>query len=311
MKIKSPTEFDSLLEMVLYFKTEKKCLQYLEQCKWGGKIRCRQCGCDKVYRLRDKGLFKCGNCNDLFSAKVDTIFEDSKLPMIKWFMAMYLISNHKKGISSYQLARDIKVTQKTAWFMSHRIRKMFEETHTDKMEGIILTDETFVGGKNKNRHKDKKVQNAQGRSFKDKVPVFGLLEKDGKIRCFVMRDTSKESIQPLVRKNVKENSVVVSDEWWGYTGLKRDYDHQIVEHRYKQYKNAEGFSTNAVEGFWSHFKRAIYGIYHKVSPKHLQKYVDEISFRWNTKGIGEGSRLRLVMEKVNCTLKYKQLIQPT
>lgn len=310
--IKSPTEFDSLLEMVMYFKDEKTCLKYVEQCMSdeNGVYRCPHCGTDKIYRYKDGLLFKCSGCKNQFTAKVGTIFEGSKLPMIKWMMAIYLIGNHKKGISSYQLARDLKTTQKTGWFMLHRIRKAMEQDSV-MMDGIVEADETFIGGKNKNRHKNKKFKNAQGRSFQDKVAVMGLLQREGKVKTVVIGNTQGENIRRVVFGNVKTGSTLISDEWWAYRNMKEHYHHEVVDHARGQYVNENGATTNSMEGFWAHLKRSLWGIYHRVSPKHLQKYVDEVTFRWNTRKLNEGERLSVIMSKVNCRLKYNQLIQAT
>lgn len=308
-KMKSPSDFDSIVDLIIYFKDEITCLKHLEYWVWGGDIRCQQCGSDNICRFEDQKRFKCRNCETQFTAKVGTIFQGSKLPMVKWFTAIYLIGSHKKGISTHQLARDLKVTQKTSWFMLHRIRKAMQGNFDSKMDGIIMSDETFVGGKNKNRHIDKKFVNAQGRSFKDKVPVLGLMKEGGEIRCFVMADTKMEDIHPHLFNNIKEGSILVSDEWKGYNRLADIFNHQIVRHNRHKFTSDEGYSTNAVEGFWSGLKKSIIGIYHKVSTKHLQKYCDELAFRFNTRTLGQGERLALLMSKVNCRLPYKQLIR--
>ncbi len=228
--------------------------------------------------------------------------------MKQWILAIYLNGSNKKGITGKQLAAEIRVSEPTAWFMLHRIRKMLQPKEEEQMEGVIMSDETFVGGKNKNRHIDKKVKNSQGRSFKDKVPVLGLMQAGGNIRCFVMQDTSKEDIQPLIHGYVKKGSTLVSDEWKGYNDLEEHYDLQRVMHNKKQYKTECGFSTNAVEGFWSHLKRTIFGVYHNVSKKHLQKYVDEIAYRFNTREMKSGERFAFTMQRINTRLTYKQLI---
>lgn len=175
---KTIENFNSLLEVYDYFSDEQKCLDYLATQRWDGEIICPHCNHNKIYAFQDKKRFKCAKCRQQFTAKVGTIFEDSKVAMRKWFIAIYLVTSHKNGISSHQLAKDIKVTQKTAWFMLQRIRfGLGANVDTDELEGTIELDETFVGGKNKNRHADKKVENSQGRSFKDKTPVMGMLQE--------------------------------------------------------------------------------------------------------------------------------------
>lgn len=333
-KLKCPNEFDSLLELVIYFNDEKKCLKYLEQWRWGGTPRCPHCGMDKVYKFKDGKRFRCGSCREQFTVKIGTIFEKSRLPLQKWYVAMYLVGCHKKGISSHQLARDIKVTQKTGWFMLHRIRHAMNTNFFIEMAGIVQADETFVGGKNKNRHKDKKVKNSQGRSFKDKTPVLGLLEqkesytierphkvipdrtvketivtKESRIICRVVPDTTSDSIQPIIRNMVKEGSSLISDEWWAYNGMNKDYDHSIVDHKRGQYVNENGGTTNAVEGAWTQFKNTIRGTYHSVNRKHLQRYADEFSFRYTTKNDSNTQRFDLLLASTNDKrLTYKNLI---
>ena len=305
-KIKSPTEFNSLVEMMLYFRDEKTCLQYIEQWAWAGKVKCPDCKdkLHKVYRFQDGKKMKCSRCLRFFNIKTGTIFEDTKLPLIKWFMAMYFISSHKKGISSHQLAKDIKITQCRAYRMLNKIRQVVKPDYEGKLSGVVMSDESFIGGKNKNRHIDKKVKNSQGRSFKDKVPVIGLLEKNGEMRCLVIDDTSIDSIRPVLKEHVIEKATLVTDEWKCYKGLKRKYDHEVIKHNRLQFLSQGGYSTNPVEGFWTHLKKSLTGIYHRVTKKHLQKYLDEMCFRWNTRNMGEGERLNLLMSKVNYNQKF-------
>jgi len=307
-RLKSPTEFNSLVEMMLYFRDEKTCLDYIEQWAWGGKVKCPDCKdkIHKVYRFKNGKILKCSRCSKQFNVKTGTIFEDTRLPLIKWFMAIYFISSHKKGISSHQLAKDINITQCRAYPMLQKIRKALRPAYEGKLSGIVLSDESFIGGKNKNRHLDKKVKNSQGRSFKDKVPVIGLLEKGGEIRCLVMEDTSVNSIRPMLEQHVLKKSTLVTDEWKGYEGLHRKYNHQVVKHNRLQFLSEEGHSTNAVEGFWTHLKKSLVGIYHRVSKKHLQKYLDEMAFRWNTRHMKEGERMNLLMSKVNFNQRFYQ-----
>ena len=308
-QIKSLIEFDSLIELTRYFKDEETCLKFVEQEIWGGDFRCPHCGCDRLYRFKDGKRYRCAGCKEQFTVKVGTIFESSKVPLVKWFIAMWLLGSHKKGISSYQLARDIKVTQKTAWFMLQRIRKSMQQEHTGLLDGVVMSDETFVGGKNRNRHKNKKAVIPYGRNYEDKTPVIGLLQQNGEIRCFITTNTQNECLHPVIENNVADGAILVTDEWRGYKSIKTKVIHEVVQHNQKRYTSKNGFFTNAVEGFWSHLKRAIFGIYHNVSKKHLQRYVDEITFKYNTRLMGEGERIKFMLRKMRCRLKYKQLIQ--
>lgn len=197
----------------------------------------------------------------------------------KWFLAIWLVTCHKKGISSLQLARDIHVTQKTAWFMLQRIRNCFGSDNDGDLDGTVEIDETFVGGKNKNRNKDKKVPMSQGRSFKDKTPVFGMLQRGGRLIAKVVSDTSIKNLAPRIFQHIKLGSTIYTDEW-NYGNLSKYFTHRFIRHAAKVYVNGDIY-TNTIEGFWGIFKRGIVGIYQSVSRKHLQKYVDEFVFRYN------------------------------
>lgn len=327
-------KFSSLIEMVEYLKDEKFCHKYFAYQRWNEGRFCPHCGNDKTYAFSDGLRYKCQACRQQFTARVGTIFEGSKIPLKKWFIGIYLVSSHKKGISSYQLAKDLKVTQKTGWFMLHRIRFSLANGGFE-LSGTIQCDETFVGGKNKNRHTDKKVKNSQGRCFIDKTPVMGMLQqgeheivaRPHKINPSktvrekvitkqpimvgkVIVNTQIESIQPMIYNNIAKGSIVVSDEWRAYKGIGKDYNHRIVDHGAKEYVNSNGDTSNAVESFWSQFKRSIIGIYHHVSREHLQNYVNESIFRYNTRGMSENERVDATLKGTDGKrLTYKMLIK--
>lgn len=306
-KIKSPEQLKSLLEVSSYFNSEKRCLEYLEQWLWEGKMKCPGCKVDNFYRYSNGVRLKCKVCSRYFTAKIGTIFEGSKLPMVKWFMAIYLIANNKKGIASTQLATSIGVTQKTSWFMLHRIRKSLDQSDV-KLQGIVSSDEAVVGGKNKNRHSEKKLAYSYGRNFKDKVPVLGMMEKDGLVKTVVLPSMRHSLIKYEVLNTVKRGSILVTDEYGAYKSMKKYYQHCINNHLKRMYVSKEGYSSNNIEGFWSHLKRMIIGVYHGVSRKHLQKYCDELTFRFNTRSLNTGERFKLLISKINTPIKYKQLI---
>jgi len=196
--------------------------------------------------------------------------------------------------------------------MLHRIRfglcqnDMLEETMGGEGKEIEV-DESFIGGKNKNRHKNKKVENSQGRSFKDKTPVIGIIERKGVVRVIKIPDTKGETLQPIIEKHVEPGTIVNTDEWWGYHKLNDMYHHSVVNHGANQYVDGKAH-TNTIEGYWSLLKRSIFGIYHSISGKHLQAYLDETSFRYNTRTLGEGNRVSLTILNAKKSLKYKQLI---
>lgn len=305
--MKSPFGFKSVIELVSYFKDEQNCWDYLEESKWKGHITCRKCGGDKIYKFKNGKQYKCGSCGDHFTAKIGTIFQDSKIPLIKWFIAMHYMGNTKKGLSTRQLAAEINVSQRTAWFMQHRIRVSFKDFE-DKLDKVIAVDETFIGGRNKNRHMDKRIAISRDRTYPDKTPVVGMVTMEGKLKCVVVPDTKLDTLTRVISNNVVPGSVVVTDEWVGYKYVERDYFHEVVDHKSRKYISECGFSTNRIEGFWTHLKKSIVGIYHKVSKKHLQRFVNESVFRYNFRGLPNHVRLHAMMQNIHGTLKYKQLI---
>ena len=307
-------EFKSILELVKAFPNEETCIAHLEQLRWNGNVVSPFDSISTVYKCAGN-KYKCKNTGKYFNVRTGTLFDNTKIELSKWFLAIYLITSHKKGISSLQLGRDLNVTQKSAWFMNHRIRNCFGIDHSEEVDSmgnndVIELDETFVGGKNKNRHADKKVKNSQGRSYKDKSPVLGILERNGRVVAIQVPDTKQETIQPIVESMVVTGAKVVSDEWSAYNGLYAKYDHRIVNHSCKEYVNIEDRSihSNTIEGFWSLLKRGIIGIYHYTSRKHLQKYVDEFAFRYNSRTITEHERFYNMLGAMETRTTYKQLI---
>jgi transposase-like protein len=300
--------FNNLIEINEYFSDEDICRKYLAYLRWENNPICPHCGHDKVYEYQNGKLYKCAKCRQQFTVKVGTIFEDSKISLKKWFVAAYIITSHKKGISSLQLHRDIGVTQKTAWFMLHRIRYSIRtKSFNVPLSGIIEADETLVGGKEKNKHKDKKTEGTQGRSTKTKTAVFGLLERGGDVQAEVVNDVKKDTLQNIIEEQVKEGSTVVTDEWKAYNNLPEKFEHLTVNHNKGVYVDGIAY-TNTLEGFWSLFKRGVIGIYHSISKKHTDKYVDEFEFRYNSRGISEVDRFNLFLQEIQGRLKYKQLI---
>ncbi|PSL50376.1 transposase-like zinc ribbon protein [Chitinophaga niastensis] len=291
------------------FNSPEACMNYLAKMRWNGKIKCAFCEHDKVYELKGKyKRYKCSNCRKQFSVTKGTIFENSPIPLQKWFTAIHILSAHKKGISSIQLGKDLKVTQKTAWFMTQRIRYTLKTRSFNKMDGVIQCDESFIGGKNKNRHGDKKVPNTQGRSLKTKTPVFGIMHSTGVIYTQVIPDTKAKTIKPIIKNLIESGSIIVTDEWKAYRNMPADYMHIVLRHTEEEYARG-AFHNNTIEGFWSQLKRGIYGIYHHVSPKHLHRYCDEFSYRYNTRKMKDAERFEDTMEKISCRLTYKMLTQ--
>ncbi|KGO78810.1 transposase [Flavobacterium beibuense F44-8] len=304
------TNIKSVLDLITTFSTEDKCMEYLELIRWGNNPISPFDATSTVYKC--KGYkYKCKNTGKYFNVKTGTMYDNTKMPLQKWFLAVWLVTAHKKGISSMQLGRDLDITQKSAWFMLQRIRACFGIENDSELDGVVEVDETFVGGKNKKRHHDKKVPLSQGRSFKDKVPVLGMLQRGGKLVCAVVNNTQKQSIQPLIRHYVKEGAKLISDEWRGYNGLGNRYRHKIVNHGKKEYVNKfdSGIHSNSIEGFWGILKRGLIGIYNKVSKKHLQLYVDEFVYRFNMRLLPDSDKFNWLLVNSGVRTKYKELIQ--
>jgi transposase-like protein len=305
-------KFTNLIELVTYFKDEKVCIKYLEKIRWeGNNYTCPYDGCNhnKVFKYSNGKTYKCSKCQKQFSIRVGTIFEDSKISLKKWFAAIYLVTSHKKGISSLQLSKDVGVTQKTAWFMLHRIRKALGlHQSDDKLDGICEADETYIGGQEKNKHWNKKVKGTQGRSLKTKTIVAGVIERGGELRAKKLESTNVATLGKFISDNVAEGSRVNTDEWLGYRKLHKMFDHRVVNHKSHQYVDGD-VHTNTLEGFWALFKRGIRGVYHLMSAKHMQKYVDEFVFRYNTRDLSEYHRFNTMLDRVNVRLKYCDLVK--
>lgn len=263
------------------FPTQTDCIKHLENVRWNNVPVCPYCNSKNQSPLPKEHRYHCNNCNTTYSVTVQTIFHKTKCDLQKWFLAISLVLNAKKGLSARQLARDIEVTKDTAWYMLMRIRKAFKE-YGELLEGIIEVDETYVGGKNKNRHKDKKTEGGQGRGGDDKTPVVGTLQRDGKVKAQKAKDVSRKTLHGIVKQNVKEGSTVMTDEWRSYNGLSLLYGYQVVSHTMGEYVNG-ACHTNTLEGFWSLLKRGVIGQYHYVTAKHLNQYIDEFCFRYNNR----------------------------
>jgi transposase-like protein len=295
-------QFNSLLDVVKRFPDERSCREYLAQARWNGKPKCLHCGySEKIYSINDGKLYKCAKCRKQFTVRVGTIFEDSALPLQKWFMAIYLLTAHKKGISSVQLGKDIQVTQKTAWFMLHRIRYAVRtKPFREPLDGIIEADETYVGGKHPG--------GTTGRGSENKTPVFGIAKRGGIVAAQTVKHADKKTLLGIMKKQISRDAVIFTDDWTAYAGLEDTFDsHEIVKQREKEYVRGE-IHTNSIESFWSMLKRGIYGIYHHVSRKHLDKCVDEFEFRCNSKRFVDTYRFRLMLNRSQGRLTYATLI---
>lgn len=299
-------QFRNLKELMAHFSDETVCREYMEQMRWNGNPVCPHCGKDKPYKLKNNRIWRCKSpdCRKDFSVTVGTIFENSKVALSTWLAALYLLTGHKKGISSLQLARDLGVTQKTAWFILHRIRLIMDDTDPEKLDNMVEVDETYVGGKWDNMH-SKKRKKLRDEDRDNKTPVIGVLERSGKAKLTVI---GKRSFKDVVRENVNKEAVVVTDSHPSYQGLNREYViHESVNHSQGEYVR-DVFHINSVEGFFSMLKRSIFGIYHQVSPKHLHRYCAETAYRYNTRKMKDDERFRLAIANTQGRLKYKTLI---
>jgi transposase-like protein len=274
-------QFKSIADFLLYFKDEQTCQEYFEQIRFQDGEYCPHCGNMLVYRFKNGKRFRCAGCKQDFTIKTGTVFGESKISLQKWFIAIYLLTTSKKGISSIQLAKQVGVTQKTAWFMDHRIRKALKQNQL-KLFGQVEMDETYVGGKEKNKHRAKKTKGTQGRNTKTKSVVFGMIERKGNIKASVVPDVKMKTLEKEIIEHIKIGTQLYTDELLSYSKIGTLYPHETVKHGHGEYVR-DNVHSNSIESFWALFKRGYYGTYHTMSKKHLQRYVDEFVYRFNSR----------------------------
>lgn len=275
MKTKIPKQKMNLMKLMQDFDTSEECRTYLEELRWPNGVKCPRCQSEKISRIRERNQFDCDSCRYQFSVTAGSIFHDSHLPLPKWFAAVYLMCEARKGVSANQLKRTLNVSYKTAWYLCHRIRKAVENTSPLPLKGTVEVDETYIGGK---RHH-------VGRGFKaDKTTVVGAFERGGEIRLRVEKRRTRKVLHKFVADHcAPETERIVTDEWFAYRGVgDADTKHETVDHHREEWVRGD-VHTNSIEGVWSLFKRSVVGSYHQVSAKHLDRYLDEFEFRFNNR----------------------------
>jgi transposase-like protein len=315
----------TLQEAIQLYSNEQTCITAVADMRWPNGVKCPHCSAKKPYWIASQKRWKCRDCRKQFSVKVGTIFEDSPIPLQKWLPALWMLVSCKNGISSHELARGLGITQKSAWFVLHRLRTVLEDPIKAKLGGPdneIELDETYIGGRTINMHKDRKLRLERERSkypawknplrFPGKTPVFGMLDRDlRKVRAAVVPNVKRETLQERILNEVERGSKVYTDQAVAYDNLAENYTHEVVNH-VETYVRGR-VHTNGLENFWSLLKRGLRGTYVAVESFHLDKYVDEQVFRYNNRAtkdnpLNDADRFVLALSQVaNKRLTYKEL----
>lgn len=301
----------TLQEAIKYFADPERCLDLLVALRWPHGPVCPQCQANEYGFLKLRSLWQCKGCRKQYSAKVGTIFEDSPIKLDKWFCALWMIVSAKNGVSSYEIARALGVTQKTAWFMMHRIRLALQKGSIDrKLMGDVEADETYIGGNARNMHSDKRLKLRRTEGCSRKAVVIGMLERKGEVRTEVLNRASGKLIERAIRAHVVTGSSLFSDQANAYAKVGRDYAHKVINHAEAYVRG--NVHTNSIESYWSLLKRGIKGTYVSVEPFHLFRYLDEQSFRFNARKDNDQGRFMSALSSIHGKrVEYKELIGQT
>jgi transposase-like protein len=300
----------TLLEAIRHFTDPDNCLNFMVRLRWPDGITCPRCQSNQANFIKTRRLWICKDCKKNFTVKVGTIMEDSAIGLDKWLTAIWMIANAKNGISSWEVHRALGITQKSAWFLLHRIRLAMQRGSLDKLSGPVEADETFIGGKARNMHKSKREAKIKGRGPTGKAIVMGILERQGEVRTKVVANRDAETLQAEIREHVESGAEVMTDALPSYVGLQPDYVHEVVNHALEYVRGH--VHTNGIENFWSLVKRCLGGTYVSVMPFHLFRYLDEQSFRFNYCKLNDSERFLLACSTMlGRRLTYKDLTGKT
>lgn len=279
---------DTLIDTIKHFSNPAVCVEFMAHLRWNDGPVCPRCQSKRLSFLNTRLMWKCLDCQKQFSVKVGTIFEDSAIGLDKWLCAMWMIANCKNGVSSYEIGKDLGITQKSAWFLLHRIRYAMKTGTFAKLAGEIEIDESFIGAKARNMHAAKRAKKITGRGPEGKEIVFGMVQRGGTVIVGHVDTRAKKELQPIIRQHVEAGSAIFSDELKSCEGLETDYQHAVINHAV-EYVNGN-VHTNTMENFWSLLKRGLHGTHISVEPFHLFRYLDEQAFRYNKRHATDKAR---------------------